>query len=305
MSQVEWRGVFAVLVTPFREDQSLDLVSLRTQVDFCVECGVQAVVAPVVASEFFTLADDERVAIYRAVAEQLDGRAHFVAGVSASSLPHARLLAEAATSAGADALIAMPPILGGRSKDHTFAYFAAIAAASPLPLMVQNAPEPVGAPLATADLVDLIEAVPSIEAVKEETAPNPQQVGRLVAAAGDRLRGVIGGLGGIYLFNELARGATGTMPACQFADVMVQILALHDAGDREGARSVFGALQPALVLERLYGMTFMKACLQRRGVLPNRVTRLVEPPLDRFDEVEIDAVWAPLAPHFSVGRTRS
>lgn len=301
MSQIEWRGVFAVLVTPFHEDETLDLDSLRRQVDFCAECGVQAVVAPVVASEFFTLADDERVAIYRAVAEQLDGRAHFVAGVSASSVPHARLLAEAATDAGADALIAMPPILGGRSRERTFAYFTAIAEATPLPLMVQNAPEPVGAPLTTADLVTLIEAVPSIEAVKEETAPNPQQVGALVTAAGDRLRGVIGGLGGIYLFNELARGATGTMPACQFADVMVKILRLHEAGDHEGSRAAFGALQPALVLERLYGMTFMKACLQRRAVLPNRVTRLVEPPLDEFDEAEIDAVWASLEPHFSVG----
>jgi dihydrodipicolinate synthase/N-acetylneuraminate lyase len=146
--------------------------------------------------------------------------------------------------------------------------------------MVQNAPEPIGAPLATPDLMALIEAVPSIEAVKEETAPNPQRVGALVQAAGPRLQGVIGGLGGIYLFNELARGATGTMPACQFADVMVKILALVDAGEHAAARAVFAALQPALVMERLYGMTFMKACLQRRGVLTERVTRVVEPPLD-------------------------
>ncbi len=300
MSNITWRGVFAVLVTPFHDDLTLDLESLRRQVDFCIACGVQAVVAPVVASEFITLADRERCLIYDAVAGQLDGRASYVAGVSASSAPHARSLAEAATGAGADALIAMPPILGGRSKERTFAYFAAIADASPLPLMVQNAPEPVGAPLATADLVRLVEEVPSIAAVKEETAPNPQKVGALVAAAGDRLEGVIGGLGGIYLFNELARGATGTMPACQFADVMVELLRLRDAGDDDGARTVFGALQPALVMERLYGMTFMKACLQRRGVLRNALTRVVEPPLDSFDEAELDAVWSALTPHFSV-----
>lgn len=300
MSQPNWRGVYAVLVTPFHDDLTLDHDALHRQVEFCLACGVQAVVAPVIASEFFTLSDAERVAVYRTVAAAARGRVPFLAGVSASSVPHARALAAAAHEAGADALIAMPPILGGRSTERTFAYYQAIAAATPLPLMVQNAPEPVGAPLATDDLVRLITSVPSIEAVKEETAPNPQRVGALVAAAGDRLRGVIGGLGGIYLFNELARGATGTMPACQFADVMVRILALRDAGDEAAARELFAALQPALVLERLYGMTFMKACLQRRGVLPNRRTRVVEPDLDAFDEAELDAVWARLAPHFVV-----
>jgi 4-hydroxy-tetrahydrodipicolinate synthase len=300
VSHIAWRGVFAVLVTPFHRDLTLDLDALRRQVDFCVDCGVQAVVAPVVASEFFTLADAERITICEAVGEQLRGRASFVAGVSASSAPHAQRLAEAATVAGADALIAMPPVLAGRSTDRTFAYYAAIAEASPLPLMVQNAPEPVGAPLTTAELVALIEAVPQIEAVKEETAPNPQRVGALVEAAGSRLQGVIGGLGGIYLFNELARGATGTMPACQFADVMVKILALRAAGAEDAARAVFATIQPALVLERLYGMTFMKACLQRRGVLPGRATRVAEPPLDGFDESELDAVWSRLEPHFSV-----
>lgn len=300
MSQISWRGVFAVLVTPFHPDQSLDLESLRRQVDFCVDCKVTAVVAPVVASEFFTLSDAERLTVYETVAEQLAGRASFLAGVSATSTPHARSLATAATAAGADALIAMPPVLGGRAKERTFSYYAAIADASPLPLMVQNAPEPVGAPLATADLVALIDQVSRIEAVKEETSPNPQRVGALVAAAGSRLQGVIGGLGGIYLFNELARGATGTMPACQFADVMVQILSLYETGDEAGARRLFAALQPALVLERLYGMTFMKACLVRRGVIAGTTTRVVEPALDAFDEAELDAVWADLAPHFSV-----
>jgi dihydrodipicolinate synthase/N-acetylneuraminate lyase len=298
---IAWRGVFAVLVTPFHDDLSLDLEALRRQVDFCVDCGVRTVVGPVVASEFFTLADAERIDFYRTVVDQLRGRVSFLAGVSASSVPHALLLAAAATDAGADALIAMPPILGGRDKGRTFAYYQAIAEASPLPLMVQNAPEPIGAPLGTTDLMALIETVPSIQAVKEETAPNPQRVGALVQAAGPRLQGVIGGLGGIYLFNELSRGATGTMPACQFADVMVKILTLVDAGDDAAARGVFRALQPALVLERLYGMTFMKACLQRRGVPMGRVTRMIEPPLDAFDEAELDAVWAELAPHFTVG----
>lgn len=103
MSQISWRGVFAVLVTPFHPDQSLDLESLRRQVDFCVDCHVTAVVAPVVASEFYTLSDAERSTVFETVSDQLGGRASFLAGVSATSAPHARSLAAAATDAGADA----------------------------------------------------------------------------------------------------------------------------------------------------------------------------------------------------------
>lgn len=299
MSQPTWRGVYAVLVTPFNEDLSLDLDSLRRQVEFCVTCGVAAVVAPVIASEFFTLSDDERGLIYQTVAEQLAGRMVFLAGVSASSAPHACTLAQKAERAGADALIAMPPILGGRAKERTFHYYRALAAATSLPLMVQNAPEPIGAPLSTLELVELLSEVSQIQAVKEETAPNPQKVGALVSAAGTRLQGVMGGLGGIYLFNELERGATGTMPACQFADVMANIVARYEAGDHPGARAIFKALQPALVMERLYGMTFMKTCLKRRGVIRTTATRVVEPPLDATDERELDLILEELAPHFS------
>jgi 4-hydroxy-tetrahydrodipicolinate synthase len=151
-------------------------------------------------------------------------------------------------------------------------------------------------------LAELVRSVPAIQAVKEETAPNPQKVGALVAATGSELKGVIGGLGGIYLFNELARGASGTMPACQFADVMVSILNSHHAGRMDEARDMFKALQPALVMERLYGMTFMKACLVRRGVISTTVTRVVEPPLDANDEAELDAIWGDLIPYFRVAQ---
>ncbi|MBI4279709.1 MAG: dihydrodipicolinate synthase family protein [Armatimonadetes bacterium] len=106
---IDWRGVFAVLVTPFTDDQSIDVESLRRQIRFCVACGVQAVVGPVVASEFFTLSDDERRLFYRVTVAELGSKIPYVAGVSGTSGPHAAELALAAAGAGADAILAMPP----------------------------------------------------------------------------------------------------------------------------------------------------------------------------------------------------
>lgn len=300
LKKPSWQGIYAILVTPFHEDLSIDWETLEREVAFCLECGVQGVVGPAIAGEFYTLSDSERMTYVQKVAKWTDGKVPFVAGVSGVSGHHAAELARVAEDAGADALMAMPPYIVPGSPDSTFAYYEAITKASQLPLIVQNAPAPFSSPLSTAQLVTLLGKFPSIRVIKEETFPNPQKVGQLFDAAGERLEGIFGGLGGIYLFNELTRGGSGTMPACQFADVMVDIFSLWQTGKHAEARDRFMAVQPALVMERLYNMTFMKVCLQRRRIFKNAVTRTPEPALDAHDEKELDAIWERLSPYFRV-----
>jgi dihydrodipicolinate synthase/N-acetylneuraminate lyase len=295
---ISWHGVFAVLATPFHDDLSIDVQGLVNQVDFCLECKVHGLVAPVIASEFFTLSDSERIEIFRLVAKRTRGILPFVAGVSGVSIPQAVMLAEAAADAGANALIAMPPYVGGGSTAMSIRYYEAIGRAVDLPLMVQNAPDG-GSPMSTNELVSLIERVANIETVKEETPPNPQRVGAIVAAAGDRIKGVFGGHGGIYLFNELARGARGTMPACEFADVAVQIYNNYHTGNIRAARQIYSALQPALVMEKLYGIAFVKECLYRRGLIAGTAMRAPGPDLDAIDRAELDHLWRGLEAHFA------
>jgi 4-hydroxy-tetrahydrodipicolinate synthase len=196
--------------------------------------------------------------------------------------------------------MAMPPYIVPGSADSTFAYYEKICSSTSLPLIVQNAPAPFSSPLATSQLVKLLDNFPRIEVIKEETFPNPQKVGQLYDAAGPKLKGIFGGLGGIYLFNELSRGGSGTMPACQFADVMVDIYNLWQEGKTVEARERFMAVQPALVMEGLYKMTFMKECLRRRGIFKNTITRTPEPVLDKYDLAELDGIWKKLAPYFHI-----
>jgi 4-hydroxy-tetrahydrodipicolinate synthase len=297
---IQWRGVFAVLVTPFKLDLSIDFAVLERELQFCLDCGVQGLAGPIIAGEFHTLSDRERKEIYQFVSRFVKGQVPFVAGVSGVSAPHAAELAEAATKAGADALVAMSPYIIPNTPQATLQYYQAIAAASSLPLMVQNAPAPFSSPLSTQQLVELLELIPSIAVIKEETAPNPQQIGKLIEAAGDRLKGVFGGMGGIYLFNELNRGSSGTMPACEFADIAVGIYDAYARGDKPSAEIRFNALQPALVMEGLYWMRFMKHCLVRRGIFKNTVTRTPERDLDTYDLQELDRIWRLLEPFFRV-----
>ncbi len=298
MSSISWQGIYAILVTPFHDDLSIDWETLEREVDFCLQCGVHGIVGPAIASEFYTLSDAERLMFVQKVSQWVNKKVPFVAGVSGVSGHHSAELAKAAQDSGADALMAMPPYVVPGSADSTFAYYEKICSSTTLPLIVQNAPAPFSSPLSTGQLVNLLENFSSIEVIKEETFPNPQKVGQLFDAAGSRLKGIFGGLGGIYLFNELSRGGSGTMPACQFADVMVDIFNLWQEGNKGQARDRFMTVQPALVMEGLYKMTFMKECLKRRGVFKNTKTRTPEPVLDKHDLSELDNIWRKLSFYF-------
>ncbi len=300
MSSILWEGIYAILVTPFHDDLSIDWVTLEREVEFCLECGVHGIVGPAIASEFYTLSDSERITFVKNVAKWVNKKVPFVAGISGVSGHHAAELARASQDDGADALMAMPPYIVPGSADSTFAYYENICSSTTLPLIVQNAPAPFSSPLSTSQLVTLLENFSTIKVIKEETFPNPQKVGQLFDAAGPRLKGIFGGLGGIYLFNELSRGGSGTMPACQFADVMVGIFNLWQEGNKSEARDHFMTVQPALVMEGLYKMTFMKECLKRRGIFKNTLTRTPEPALDQHDLEELDAIWERLSPYFRI-----
>ena len=111
------RGIFPVLQSPLREDDALDLDSLRREVDFCVEMGSHGLVYPVLSSEFQFLTDEERRSGVEAVIDANRGRIPVVAGVAGASAAIAIDYARHAADMGADAAIALPPYVSTASKD--------------------------------------------------------------------------------------------------------------------------------------------------------------------------------------------
>lgn len=144
----------------------------------------------------------------------------------------------------------------------------------------------------------LIDQVPGVRVIKEETLPNTHQVGAVVEHVGERVEGVFGGAGGAYLLDELRRGATGCMPAPEFLELHVAIYDRFMAGDEAAATDVFNVLLPGVNYERLLNVPFVKEVLYRRGVLRTTVTRMSAAQLDRHDLSEIDRLWATWEPYF-------
>ena len=289
-----YHGIFTIPCTPFHDDGRLDEDGLARVVDFCCRCRAHGLVWPVLASEFYTLSDGERMRGYRIVVEAAAGRAPVVAGVAGTSVAHAVELAEAAGAAGVDAVIAVPPYTVTLSSDEMATYYQRIAEAGGKPIMIQNAAF-FGSPMTPAFVARLAREIDLVQYVKEEVPPALHRISEVVGLREPAIRGVFGGAGGLNLIEELRRGASGNMPACEWTDVLVAIYETYRGGDEEAARALHRRFLPAASMERLLGMRFAKEVLVRRGVIQSATMRIPSPALDAEDEHELERLLAEIA----------
>jgi 4-hydroxy-tetrahydrodipicolinate synthase len=283
-------GVIPVMPTPFDAGLSPDPAALRRLVRYALRCGVHGLCYPGVASEVSQLSAAERVRGLAVVVEEAAGRVPVVAGVSADDTVASAALARDAARAGASAL--MLAALPGDARSH----FTAVADAAPgVPLMLQNLPPPGGADLAPLAVLALLEAVPAIRYVKEEALPSGQRLSALLAHAPPQLRGVLGGAGGRYITDELRRGACGTMPALELAEVHVALWLAHQRGDAVAVRTLFARMLPLLNLQAVFRWALTKEVLRQRGLLDSAAQRVGGPQLDSHDRAEIADFLADLS----------
>jgi len=282
-------GVFPVLPTPFDAQGAPDVAGLRTLVRYLLSCGVDGITYPGVASEVGKLSVPERLELTAAVLTEVAGRVPVIAGVSSGDAEITIALAQAAVSAGATALmVADPP--DRLTAQAQIAYFSQIAVAVPrATLMLQNVPLPVGAGLDPDVLLEILAAVPSIRYIKEETLPSGQRLTELLARGPASLVGVFGGAGGRYITDELRRGAAGTMPAIELAEVHVALFAAHRAGDHAKVRELFTRMLPVLNVQAVFRWSLTKYVLQKRGLIPCMKQRMPGPLLDGLDQADVDA----------------
>ncbi len=288
-------GVFPVLPTPFGPQGQPDVVSLRRLVRYLLRCGVDGITFPGVASEFAQLSEDERRQLLEAVLAETGGRVPVVAGVTSADAEMTLRLARHARDHGAQALmVAAPPQWNEAGPQ--IAYFERLAQAVPgLAIMLQNVPPPVGAGLAPKVLLEVVRAVPAIRYIKEEALPSGQRLSVVLADAPASLLGVLGGAGGRYITDELRRGACGTMPAIELAEVHVALFVAHRAGDARRVRELFTRMLPVLNTQAVFRWALTKQVLLQRGLIDHGGQRIDGPRLDEMDRADLDAFLGDLA----------
>ncbi|HXR74550.1 MAG TPA: 5-dehydro-4-deoxyglucarate dehydratase [Bryobacteraceae bacterium] len=183
------RGVFGFPVTPFRRDLSLDLDALARSVDEMAAYPFCAMVAAGGTGELYSLSIDEIELVVATTVRAVAGRMPVVAGVGFNALMGAGI-ARRAEKAGAECILALPPYYSDAPEEGLFAYYEAIGAATPLPLMVYSRGWAVFTPEMVARLAD---RVPTLVAWKDGQG-DIRKYQRIMNHNGDRLAW-LGGLG--------------------------------------------------------------------------------------------------------------
>lgn len=285
-------GSFPVLPTPFRDDGSIDEDDFASVIDFAIRAGSDGVVYPGVASEVETLTADERTRQVRLLAEHIHGRIPIIVGASDPDPLAARQHVALAAEIGAAAAMVIAPFTLGNDVAKQTAYFTQVAAGANVPIMLQNQPKPIGAGLTPEEAAAVANAVPAVQYIKEETPPCGQHLTRMQAVLDGGVKAIFGGAGGRYITDELARGAAGTMPASELADIHAALIHAWQAGNVATARRLYSASLPLLNFQAVFRMHMTKEVLRRRGVLKHVFVRGKGPKFDAGDRRELDQLLA-------------
>jgi 4-hydroxy-tetrahydrodipicolinate synthase len=221
------------------------------------------------------LLTDERVRVIETYIGAANGRIPIVVGTTHAGTQPAVALARQAEKLGAAGLmIAPPPVTGADACDQIKAHYQAINDAVSIPIVVQDYPISNGVILSPELLAEMARSMERVQYLKLEDPPTPVKLQRVRQQAGDRL-GVMGGLGGMFYFEELEQGALGTMTGFAFPEILVEIYQAHRSGNVMSAASVFYHCLPLIRFEFQpgIGVAIRKELFRRRGAIKSATTR--------------------------------
>jgi 4-hydroxy-tetrahydrodipicolinate synthase len=289
VAEQQMRGVYTILVTPYDQQNRVDVDSLRNLVEFNLAAGVHGL-GVALGSEIVALSEAERQLVTRTVVGQVGRRVSVVINTGGPVAELAVLYSRMAEADGADALMVRPPNFLPAGPDQVVAYFQAISDAVCIPIFIQDTAE---APVSGGLARRIAGSCPNVRYIKVETLPPPYQVGQAVAACGDRL-GVFGGAGGSFFVEELRRGAIGTMPGCSQPEAFVAVWDAYQRGDERAAQQImYRSILPVNRLATQAPAAFYlvhKEILRRRGVIRTAHVRGPVAPLDAVTLRELEQV---------------
>jgi 4-hydroxy-tetrahydrodipicolinate synthase len=285
-------GVYSVVPTPFRAGGEIDHDSLGRVTDLVVQAGVQGVTVLGVMGEANRLTERERSAAVETVVRRVAGRTRVVVGASADGLRTCIELSREAKKIGASAVMISPPRLSKINSEAVVHHYTAIAEAVDLPIVVQDYPPVCGFAMETALLARIARQVPAARTIKLEDPPTPFKVARTLAAAGETRICVLGGLGGVFLLEELTAGAAGVMTGFAYPEALVRVVSEFRAGRIDQAADVFYRFLPLMRFEcqEGLGLAIRKELYRRRGALSDASTRAPGAVLDEGTRAQLDRV---------------
>jgi 4-hydroxy-tetrahydrodipicolinate synthase len=285
-------GVYSVIPTPFTQDFEIDIDSLLRVIDLFIGVGVHGLTALGVTSETTRLNERERGVVLDSVMNRVNGRIPVVVGASAEGTRLCIEFTQAAQKAGAFAVMISPPRMNKLNSEAVVRHFKTVADAVDIPIVIQDYPPISGYTMEPSLLVRIAREVPAARAIKLEDPPTPYKTSRIVEQSEGLSIRIFGGLGGMYLFEELMAGATGAMTGFAYPEILLEVIRLFRAGDVQQSAAVFYQHVALMRFEfqEGIGMAIRKEMFRRRGAFSQATLRAPGIPLDSATSLALDTL---------------
>jgi len=288
------KGVFTIAATPFLPDGALDFDSLDRMIDAYIERGANGLTILGMMGEAGKLSADESVAVIQRVMAR--SSVPIVVGVSAPGFAAISELSKEAMDAGASGVMVAPP-MGLRTDAQIISYFQNTAdTLGDIPFVLQDFPLATGVQISTSVILKIVETCPTCVMLKHEDWPGLEKISALRAASDGEARriSILCGNGGMYLLEEMMRGADGAMTGFGYPEMMRYVVDAVHTGDLERARDIFDAYMPMVRYEAQPGMglAIRKYSLAKQGIIAHPTLRKPGSALSKMAMIEVDALAA-------------
>jgi 4-hydroxy-tetrahydrodipicolinate synthase len=288
------KGVYLITVTPFTDTGALDLPSTDRMIDFCMESGVTGFTVLGILGEATKLTAEESRIYVRQVLKRVNGRVPVVVGASAPGFAPMRELTESVMDLGAAGVMVAPPS-SVRTDDQIVAYFDMVneTLGGKVPWALQDHPVSTTVQMSTAVILRILKNSPNCVMLKHEDCPGLAKLSAIRAASSkgevNRVSILCGNGGGLFLPEELSRGADGAMTGFAYPEMMVDVCRAHAAGDVEKAHDIFDAYLPLSRYEQQngIGLAVRKYIFAERGIIASANIRKPGPKLSAADVADI------------------
>ena len=286
------QGVFTIAVTPFLPDGAIDWDSVDSMVDFYIEKGATGLTILGMMGEAGKLTAAESIAIVKRVTAR--SSVPVVVGVSAPGFAAMKTLCDASMDLSAAGVMVAPPS-NLRSDAQIVTYYHNTAEAlGDAPFVLQDFPLVTNVVIPTSVILKIVEDCPTCVMLKHEDWPGLEKISALRAAsdAGARRISILCGNGGLYLLEEMLRGADGAMTGFAYPEMMAQVIAAYRSGGLDHARDIFDAYLPMVRYEAQpgLGLAIRKYTLAQRGVIAHDTVRKPGAALSAASKAEVEAL---------------
>jgi len=284
-----FHGSMVALVTPMKEDGSLDQDSLEKLIEFHITNSTDAIIVVGTTGESATLDEKEHCKVIRQAVEIANDRIPMIAGTGANSTREAISLTQCAMSAGADAALLVTPYYNKPTQEGLYLHYKTVAEAVALPQILYNVPGRTACDM-LPETIERLSHIANIVAIKEATG-SLERGQEILDRCGGRLDLYSGDDGTAMELILLGAKGNISVTANVAPRAMHELCAAALSGDRATAEKINGnllALHQALFIES--NPIPVKWAIQRMGLISSGIRLPLTPLSNQYEQTVLSAM---------------